>query len=144
MSEPRSSRLIAVAVIVLVFLAGVATGFLVHHLVPGRHGAGSEVGGPSSRSPGAAKRWMLDRLDRELKLTPVQHARIDSVLTRRETDLRKLMTENRPRFDSIATRTRAEIRAVLTPDQQDAFTTITRQLEAHRRHRGFQPDSEIH
>ena len=75
---------------------------------------------------------MLERLDRDLKLTPVQHARIDTVLTRREADLRALMTETRPRFDSIAARTRSEIQAVLSPDQRDAFAKIVQQMESRR------------
>lgn len=75
---------------------------------------------------------MLERLDRELKLTPEQHARIDSVLTRRESDLRALMMEARPRFEAIATKTRTEIQAVLTPDQQEKFAEITKRMDAHR------------
>ena len=75
---------------------------------------------------------MLERLDRELKLTPEQHARIDSVLTRRESDLHALMMEARPRFEAIATKTRTEIQAVLTPDQQEKFAEITKRMDAHR------------
>ena len=37
----------------------------------------------------------------EVKLTAEQHARIDTVLTRREADLRTLMSETRPRFEAI-------------------------------------------
>jgi Spy/CpxP family protein refolding chaperone len=140
MSEPRRSRLTAGLVIVLVFLAGVATGYLAQHLMTGRHGRpGFAVGGQSGGRQGGVKRWMLDRLDHDLKLTPAQHARIDSVLTRREADLRTVMTETRPRFDSIAGRTRSDIRAVLTPEQQDEFTKLTREMEARRRHRGLAP-----
>lgn len=75
---------------------------------------------------------MLERLDRDLALTPEQHARIDTVLTRRESDLRALMSEARPRFDAIATRTRAEIQAVLTPEQQGKFAEITERMDSRR------------
>jgi Spy/CpxP family protein refolding chaperone len=78
---------------------------------------------------------MLERLDRELKLTPEQHARIDTVLTRREADLRALMSETRPRFDSIASRTRSEIHAVLTPEQREEFAEIVQRMEARRARR---------
>jgi Spy/CpxP family protein refolding chaperone len=78
---------------------------------------------------------MLERLDRELKLTPEQHARIDTVLTRREADLRALMSETRPRFDSIASRTRSEIQAVLTPEQREEFAEIVQRMEARRARR---------
>ena len=82
------------------------------------------------------KGWMLQRLDRELDLTAAQRARIDTVLTRREADLRALMSEARPRFEAIATRTRTEIQAVLTPAQQEKFAKITQQMDARRGRRG--------
>ena len=82
---------------------------------------------------------MLERLDRELDLTAAQHARIDTVLTRREADLRALMSEARPRFEAIATRTRTEIQAVLTPAQQEKFAKITKRMDARRKPAGATP-----
>jgi Spy/CpxP family protein refolding chaperone len=76
---------------------------------------------------------MLARLDRDLKLTPTQHGTIDTVLTRREADLRALMAETRPRFDSIAARTRSDIQAVLTPEQRTEFAKIVQEVESRRR-----------
>jgi Spy/CpxP family protein refolding chaperone len=132
MNEARKSRVVAGVVIVLVFLAGVAVGFFLHHTLPRRAWPGLAMGGPPHGRPPEVKGWMLERLDRELKLTPEQHARIDSVLTRRESDLRALMMEARPRFEAIATKTRTEIQAVLTPDQQEKFAEITKRMDAHR------------
>lgn len=132
MNQSRKSRLIAGIVIVLVFLAGVAVGFFLHHRLPGRGWPGFAVGGPPPGPPPHVKGRMLQRLDRQLDLTPEQHARIDTVLTRREADLRALMTEARPRFEAIATRTRTEIQAVLTPAQQEKFAEITRRMEQRR------------
>jgi Spy/CpxP family protein refolding chaperone len=128
MSDSRRSRLVAGLVIVLVFLAGVAVGFFLHHALPRPGWRSFAIGGP----PPEVKGWMLKRLDRELKLTPEQHTRIDTVLTRRESDLRALMTEARPRFEAIAARTRTEIQAVLTPAQQEKFAEITRRMDARR------------
>jgi Spy/CpxP family protein refolding chaperone len=133
MSEPRRSGVVAGVVIVLVLLAGVAIGYFLHHAVQWRHGPpGFGVGGPPSGPPPQLKSRMLERLDRELKLTPEQHTKIDSVLTRRETDLRALMAETRPRFDSIATRTRSEIQEVLTPEQREEFAKIVQRIESRR------------
>jgi Spy/CpxP family protein refolding chaperone len=135
MNALSRSRLLAGIVIVLVFLAGVAVGFFLHHELP-RHGwAGFAIGGPPPGPPPELKGRMLQRLDRALDLTPEQHARIDSVLTRRESDLRALMTEARPRFEAIAARTRSEIQAVLTPAQQQKFAEITRRMDARRESR---------
>jgi Spy/CpxP family protein refolding chaperone len=132
MNENLRSRLVAGIVIVLVFLAGIAVGFFLHHALPRRGWHGFAIGGPPPGPPPEVKGWMLQRLDRELGLTPEQHARIDTVLTRRESDLRALMTEARPRFEAIATRTRTEIQAVLTPAQQGKFAEITKRMDARR------------
>lgn len=137
MNEPGKSRVVAGTVIVLVFLAGGAVGFFLHHAMAHRRGfPGLAIGGPPPGPPPEVKGWMLNRLDRELDLTPVQHARIDTVLTRREADLRALMSEARPRFEAIATRTRTEIQAVLTPSQQQEFAKITQRIDARRGRRG--------
>jgi Spy/CpxP family protein refolding chaperone len=136
MSEPRKSRLVAGVVLVLVLVAGIAIGFFLHQAVPWRTGHhGLAIGGPPHGPPPGLKNRMLERLDRELKLTPEQHARIDTVLTRREADLRALMSETRPRFDSIASRTRSEIQAVLTPEQREEFAEIVQRMEARRARR---------
>ena len=137
MNEPGKSRVVAGIVIVLVFLAGGAVGFFLHHAMLHRRGfPGLAIGGPPPGPRPEVKGWMLNRLDRELELTAVQHAKIDTVLTRREADLRALMSEARPRFEAIATRTRTEIQSVLTPSQQQAFAKITQRLDASRQRRG--------
>jgi hypothetical protein len=136
MNEPRKSRLVAGLVIVLVLVAGIAIGFFLHQALPWRHGPpGFGIGGPPPGHGGAVKDRMLARLDRDLKLTPSQHATIDTVLSRREADLRTLMAETRPQFDSIAARTRSEIQAVLTPQQRDEFAKIVREVESRRKAR---------
>jgi len=102
MNQLRKSRLVAGLVIVLVFAAGVAVGFFVHQSMPHHGFPGLAIGGPPSGPPRELKGWMLGRLDHELKLTSDQHARIDSVLTRSESDIRELMTHTRPQFEAIA------------------------------------------
>jgi periplasmic protein CpxP/Spy len=135
MNQLRKSRLVAGVVIILVFAAGVAVGFFVHQSMPHHGFPGLAIGGPPSGPPRELKGLILGRLDRELKLAPDQHARIDSVLTRGESDIRALMSETRPRFEAIASRTRSEVRAVLTPEQQQQFTQITRQIDERRARR---------
>jgi hypothetical protein len=136
MNEVRKSRLVAGVVIVLVFLAGAMVGFWCHHTLGPRGFPGFGIGGPPPGPPPAMRGWMLQRLDRELDLSKEQHARIDTVLARRETDLKGLMSETRPRFEAIAARTRAEIRSVLTPDQQEKFAKITQRMDARLGRRG--------
>ena len=132
MNDIRRSRLVAAIVIVSVFLGGVAVGYFLHHALPGRGWPRFAVGGPPHGPPPEVKGWMLARLDRELDLTAAQHARIDTVLTRRESEIRSLMSEARPRFEAIATRTRTDIKSVLTPAQQEKFAEITKRMDARR------------
>jgi hypothetical protein len=137
MNEPRKSRLVAAVVIVLVLVAGIAIGFFLHQAVRWRHGPpGFGISGPPPGHGAAVKDRMLARLDRDLNLSPSQHATIDTVLTRREADLRALMAETRPRFDSIAARTRADIQAVLSPEQRGEFAKIVEEVDSRRRARG--------
>jgi Spy/CpxP family protein refolding chaperone len=132
MNASRKSRLMAGVVILLVFLSGVAIGFYLHHALPRRGRPAFAFGGPPPGARPEVKGRMLARLDRDLALTPAQHARIDTVLTRRESELHALMTEARPRFEAIAARTRAEIQAVLTPAQQEKFAEIVKHMESRR------------
>lgn len=134
MNPQLKTRLIATVVIVLVFLAGMAVGASLHHALLDRGWPGFGLAGPPPHHgpPPEMKSRMLAQLDHRLNLTPDQHARIDSVLTRREADIRALMSETRPRFEAIAARTRSEIQAVLTPEQQQKFAEITRKMDARR------------
>jgi hypothetical protein len=126
MREPLRTRLVAGLVLLVVFAAGVAAGFFLYHALVRRHPFPLfAISGPPPGQPPELKGRILEHLDRELDLTPEQHARLDTVLTLREMDLRAIMTEALPRVDSIATRTRAEIRTVLTPEQQEKFAEIT-------------------
>jgi hypothetical protein len=121
----RSSRLLAAVVILLVGLAGVAIGAAADRAVEHRRTMAFVVGGRVPKGPRPeARRWVLSRLQRELDLSATQHNQVDSVLARREADVRALMLEMRPRFEAISERTRRDIQAALTPAQQKRFTEM--------------------
>ena len=130
----RSSRLLAGVVILLVGLAGIAIGAATDRAVEHRRMMAIVVGGRVPKGPRPeARRWVLSRLQRELDLSPTQHEQVDSVLARREADVRALMLEMRPRFEAISERTRRDIQAALTPAQQKRFTDM-------REHAGPPPE----
>ena len=130
----RSSRLLAGVVILLVGLAGIAIGAATDRAVEHRRMMAIVVGGRVPKGPPPeARRWVLSRLQRELDLSPTQHEQVDSVLARREADVRALMLEMRPRFEAISERTRRDIQAALTPAQQKRFTDM-------REHAGPPPE----
>jgi hypothetical protein len=134
MISRRSSRLLAGIVILLVGLAGIAIGAALDRAVEHRRMMAIVVGGRVPKGPPPeARRWVLSRLQRELDLSPRQREQVDSVLARREADVRALMIEMRPRFEAISDRTRRDIQAALSPDQQKRFTEL-------REHAGPPPD----
>ncbi len=124
--SPRGSRFLAGIVIVLVGLAGIAIGAAGDRAMEHRRMMAIVVGGRFPKGPPPeARRWVLSRLQRELDLSPGQRQQVDSVLARREADVRTLMTEMRPRFEAISDRARRDIQAALTPEQQRRFTEMS-------------------
>ena len=76
--------------------------------------------GHDHRTPGSG----LDRMSRELNLTAVQRAQVDSIMTRRRTQMRELFKPLRPQIDSIqkigkviSDSTHEQLKRVLTPEQ---------------------------
>ncbi len=107
----------------LVGLTGVALGVALDRAMFRWRIAGAFVGHRPHGRPHSpeVRKWVVDRLDRKLDLSDAQRIQLDSVLARRERELRSLMQENRPKFEAIANRTRGEIMALLTPEQQEKF-----------------------
>ena len=93
------------------FLAGGALGFTADRLMTRD---GHERGGRPS----------LDRMAKELKLTPAQRAQFDSITSRRRAQMRALWQPLRPQMDSVQKLSRAvsdstheQLKRVLTPEQ---------------------------
>jgi Spy/CpxP family protein refolding chaperone len=64
---------------------------------------------------------MLDRLERDLALTPPQRAGIDSIMQRTDSSLRVIRQEMHPRLQQVFESSRAEIASRLTPEQREKF-----------------------
>jgi Spy/CpxP family protein refolding chaperone len=79
---------------------------------------------PSALSPAeAAKRRaeMLERMTKQLSLTPAQRAGIDSIMQRADSSLRIVRGEMQPRFRRILDSSRAEIASRLDSAQRVEF-----------------------
>ena len=116
------SKLSAVALLAMVFLAGGAAGWLLRD-IPG-HG-----GRPRGRGPDA----MVAYLSKELTLTPAQSDSVRAIFARHRTEIETLWGQVRPRFDSIKAVVRGEIDAQLTPDQRAKHQRLVEDAEHHRR-----------
>ena len=79
--------------------------------------------------------WYIDLLDKELKLTPVQHDSVRAILDRRAGSMDSILAEMRPRIDAARQVIRSEINGQLTPDQQQQYRALTDRLDAERKER---------
>lgn len=119
---PNRSKLSAVALLVVVFIAGGAAGWLIHDST-------EHDRRPRGRGPDA----MVAYLTHELKLTPAQADSVRAIFARHRPETEGLWAQVRPRFDSIKTVVRAEIDAQLTPDQRARHQRLIEEAEHRRR-----------
>jgi Spy/CpxP family protein refolding chaperone len=123
----------AVALLVVVALAGMGLGFAADRLALHNERNGSRRAPPPSsfggsfRGPGREAyraQGMRERLAQELDLSPEQQRRVDSIMARQTEDFRRLQEAMRPRFDSLLVSAQARLDSVLTPAQRDKLKTL--------------------
>jgi Spy/CpxP family protein refolding chaperone len=126
-------RLLAVVALLLAAVGGFAIGIAFDRATWESRRLGFLARGTAFRPPpGRHPRGeLLERLDTKLDLTDGQRAQVDSVLARREGEMRGLRDQVRPRFDSIASRTRADLLRILTPEQRTRFEALGRGSAEH-------------
>jgi Spy/CpxP family protein refolding chaperone len=66
-------------------------------------------------------RYLLQRMDRELGLTPAQHEQIEDVMEGTHEKMRELRLNLRDQRRRLMINTYLKIRSLLTPDQQKTF-----------------------
>ena len=102
--------------VVVLLLAGALVGVLLDHVMMEHRF--HHFGGPPSRS------HMLDRLQRELELTPAQRAEVDSIFRVHEQGVLAMRTQVRALFDSSRASLHAALKGVLTPAQLEKFRRL--------------------
>jgi hypothetical protein len=109
------------ALVTLVFLAGVAAGVVGTRLVI-RHWVNTAVQRPENFQ------LLLERnLRRQLRLDALQRVEVHRILTDTRVQLRDLRQEYRPQVVAVLTNTEAQISAILTPEQQARFEQMQQQ-----------------
>lgn len=141
MSSPRlNAALVIASIVVASGIAGAAIdrAFVVRgggraQRAPSSVGGGGGGGGGGGRggrlSPEVeAKRRsdMLDRMSRELALTPAQRAGFDSVMQRTDSSLRAVRREMQPKIQQVFEVSRAEMVARLDTTQRVKFNAMRR------------------
>jgi hypothetical protein len=135
----RARAAIVIALVVICSaLAGAAldrVAFLRMRRRPPFGQGGGGPGGPGGpgRGPGRGSREedsrrrveMLDRMTKDLSLTPAQRAGIDSVMQHTDSSLRAIRTEMQPRLTKVFEDSRTQILSRLDSTQRGKFDQMT-------------------
>jgi len=131
----RTTRLLAVGVLVVVALAGVIGGIALDRTVirprqmEGR--GGPMRGGERHQGP----RRPSDMLGAELKLTAEQAVRIDTLIERQMRGFREIRKSTQPAIDSLMAQTKRSIDSILTTDQRTMLDSARAKREAEFKRR---------
>lgn len=122
------SKVWALALLAAVFAAGAAAGWTLQAWADYREGwrPGAERGARGQEA-------MVDRLTRELALSPAQQDSVRAILTRHRGEMEALWRQVHPRLDSLRQVIRGEIAAQLAPPQRAEFLRLIAEMEHHHR-----------
>lgn len=126
----RSTRLLAVGVLLVVALAGVIGGVALDRVVLRQRTAEWRGGPPRGGERRPAPRRPSAMLGADLKLTEAQAVRIDSLIERQMRGFREVRQSTQPAIDSLMAQTRRSIDSILTPAQRAAFDSVRTRREA--------------
>jgi hypothetical protein len=126
----RTTRLLAVGVLLVVALAGVIGGIALDRTVLRPHaGAGRNGAMRGERRPAAPRRPSA-MLPADLKLTEAQAVRIDTLIERQMRGFREIRQSTQPRIDSLMSQTRRSMDSLLTPAQRVVLDSARARREA--------------
>lgn len=120
----------AIALLVLVFLLGIAIG-AVGHIAVDRRAFASR-----SRNRVTGQPHLVNRLTRELNLTADQQEKLTAILMDMQEKFAAVRQQMTPQFEQIRNQGHDQIRQMLTPEQRPKFEEFLRRLEAEHRRRG--------
>jgi hypothetical protein len=118
------SKLWATGLLVAAFAAGVATG--VASSAWGDRHEDDRRGRPREQVS------YLDRLNRELQLSPAQRDSVSAILKRYDEPMRELWRRGRQQLDSMRLRVRTEIGGVLNSEQQTRYQIMNQRMDSLR------------
>ena len=118
----------AVALVVLVFVLGLALGALSMYVAGNRIFAGERGRNGPAR--------VVERLTSELALTAEQQKRLTAILEETNGKYRTIYDQMRPQMEEIRQQGRQKIRGILTQEQLPKFEEWLRRVDEERRKRG--------
>jgi Spy/CpxP family protein refolding chaperone len=121
-SSRTRSRLLALGLLLLAFVAGALGGVAADRvLARGEPAAQRAVGPPGPGGPGGAIFPRGLPLARQLDLTPEQREQIEAILREERSKADSVLRAVRPVLQARYDSANAAIRAVLTPEQRERF-----------------------
>lgn len=122
MIPPRlRAGLVIGAVVIASAIAGAA---IDRSLMMRRRGGDADRRGPPQALEQRRRTDMLDRMTKDLSLTPAQRAGLDSIFQRTDSSLRAIRRETQPRLQQVFQRSKAEVNARLDPAQREKFAKM--------------------
>ena len=130
----------ALALIILVFVLGVALGAVGHSIADRRVlGARTQAPAPFLQPRPNPPRGVA-RLTAELKLTADQQKQIGDILADMQRRYDAVHDQMNPEFQQIREQGHVQIRQILTPDQRPKFEDYLKRLDEERRRRAASPN----
>jgi Spy/CpxP family protein refolding chaperone len=131
----QRSKTFAALLLLVVFLAGGALGYTADKILRDRSHSRGDRGRPS-----------IDRMARELGLTPAQRAGFDSIMDSRRKQMHELYKPIQPQLDSlmklghaIGDSTHEQLKRLLNPEQQAKLDRMREEMRRRGDHRGSGP-----
>jgi Spy/CpxP family protein refolding chaperone len=132
----------ALALIVLVFVLGVALGAVGHSVADRRVlGARTQPQAPAFLQPRPNPPRAIAHLTTELKLTPDQQKQIGEILADMQHRYDVVHDQMNPEFEQIRAQGRDQIRQVLTAEQRPKFEDFLQRLAEERRRHAINPSA---
>jgi hypothetical protein len=119
----------------VIFGAGVVTGGLLVRqtiLVHPSKQSHPNINRSIPPAPGSTRIEFLRRAERELDLTPEQHAQADKLIAESQERAKKIVEPVAPKLRDELNQTKSQFRALLTPEQQIRFDEMLKKA-AHPR-----------
>jgi ATP phosphoribosyltransferase regulatory subunit HisZ len=138
MQGERPKR-VAIILVLAVFLLGAAVGGLGTYLVRARITASASTHRPQpDHSPAAlaaGRASRVEKMTKDLGLSPEQQKLLDSVLAQMQTQYAAAHEQSVAQMDQVRKQGRELIRAILTPDQAAKFDESLRKMDEERKKR---------
>jgi flagellar biosynthesis chaperone FliJ len=120
------------ALVLAVFIIGIATGMLILNVYETRVSGTRPDGGDRATRAERAQRD-VSRIHDYLGLTEDQKQQVNEILENTRTEFRELQRQTRPQFTALQEASRGRIRAILSEEQQKKYDEFLAEQSNRRR-----------